>query len=68
MPRQVFVHAPYDVRFDEISVPERPLGDFELLVHTEVSALSPGTESRIYSGVDSERFSLPGQLSVSTWL
>ena len=57
MPRQVIVHAPYDVRLDEIEPIERPLGDFEVLVHTEVSALSPGTETRIYTGLDAERFS-----------
>jgi threonine dehydrogenase-like Zn-dependent dehydrogenase len=57
MPRQVIVHAPFDARLDEIPPAERPLGDFELLVHTEVSALSPGTETRMYSGLEVERFS-----------
>ena len=57
MPTQVVVHAPYDVRFEEIPSNGRPLGDFELLVRAEVGALSPGTETRIYSGKGVERFS-----------
>jgi threonine dehydrogenase-like Zn-dependent dehydrogenase len=56
MPKQVTIHAPYDVRLEEIASVERPLEDFELLVQTEVGALSPGTETRIYSG-GVERFS-----------
>jgi threonine dehydrogenase-like Zn-dependent dehydrogenase len=56
MPKQVFIHAPYDVRFDEVPPIDRPLGDYELLVRTEMTALSPGTETRIYSGQDIERF------------
>ena len=56
MPKQVFIHAPYDVRFDDLPRHDRPLGDFELLVRTEVTALSPGTETRIYSGKEVERF------------
>ena len=57
MPTQVIVHAPYDLRFEEMPSIERPLGDFELLVRAEVGALSPGTEARIYSGGGVERFS-----------
>ena len=57
MPTQVIVHAPYDVRLDEMPSIERPLGDFELLVRAEVGVLSPGTEARIYSGRGVERFS-----------
>ncbi|MGH2403334.1 MAG: alcohol dehydrogenase catalytic domain-containing protein, partial [bacterium] len=54
--KQVIVHAPYDVRVDDVGTPDRPLGDYELLVRTEVSALSPGTETRVYTGLDAERF------------
>lgn len=57
MPKRVIVHAPYDVRLEEIPPIQQTLGDFELLVHAEVAALSPGTETRIYSGVGIERFS-----------
>ena len=57
MPTQVIVHAPYDVRFEEMPSIDRPLGDFELLVRAELGALSPGTEARIYSGRGVERFS-----------
>lgn len=54
--KQVIIHAPYDVRVDEVAAPGRRLGDYELLVRTEVSALSPGTETRAYTGLDAERF------------
>ncbi len=54
--KQVIVHAPYDVRVDEVVTPDRPLGDYELRVRTEVSALSPGTETRVYTGLEAERF------------
>ena len=57
MPTQVMVHAPYDLRLEEAPSIERPLGDFELLVQAEVGALSPGTETRIYSGGAVDRFS-----------
>src|SRR5262249_8522767 len=56
MPKQVIIHAPFDVRLDEAPTP-KPLGEFEILARTEVSALSPGTETRIYTGLESERFS-----------
>lgn len=56
MAKQIIVHAPGDVRIDEIPPITRPLGDYELLVHTEVSALSPGTETRIYTGLEAPRF------------
>ena len=56
MSKQVFIHAPYDIRLDDIPPSDQPLGDFELLVRTEVTALSPGTETRIYSGKEIERF------------
>lgn len=54
--KQVIIHAPYDVRLDDVPSPARPLGDYELRVQTELSALSPGTETRIYTGLDRERF------------
>ncbi len=54
--KQVIVHAPYDVRCDDAPSIDDPLGDYELLVRTEVSALSPGTETRVYTGLDAERF------------
>jgi hypothetical protein len=57
MPKQVIVHAPFDVRLDDLPAVEQPLGEFEILARTEVSALSPGTETRIYTGLESERFS-----------
>ena len=41
MPKRVIVHAPYDVRLEEIPLIQQPLGNFELLVHAEVAALSP---------------------------
>jgi threonine dehydrogenase-like Zn-dependent dehydrogenase len=56
MAKQIIVHAPGDVRVDEIPPITGPLGDYELLVHTEVSALSPGTEARIYTGLEAPRF------------
>ena len=56
MPKQVIVHAPFDVRLDEAPPPKHPLGEFEMVVRTEVSALSPGTETRIYTGLESKRF------------
>jgi len=56
MAKQIIVHAPGDVRIEEIPPITRPLGDYELLVHTEVSALSPGTETRIYTGLEAPRF------------
>jgi threonine dehydrogenase-like Zn-dependent dehydrogenase len=56
MAKQIIVHAPGDVRVDEVPTITRPLGDYELLVHTEVSALSPGTETRIYTGLEAPRF------------
>jgi threonine dehydrogenase-like Zn-dependent dehydrogenase len=57
MRRQAIIHQPYDVRLDEIAPLAHPLGDFELLVRTEISALSPGTETRIYTGTEAARFS-----------
>jgi threonine dehydrogenase-like Zn-dependent dehydrogenase len=57
MPKQVIIHAPFDVRLDDAPAPKQPLGEFEILVRTEVSALSPGTETRIYTGLESKRFS-----------
>jgi threonine dehydrogenase-like Zn-dependent dehydrogenase len=57
MPKQVIVHSPFDVRLDDVPALEQPLGEFEILVRSEVSALSPGTETRIYAGLESERFS-----------
>src|SRR5262245_29554497 len=57
MAKQIIVHSPGDVRIEEIPPITRRLGDYELLVHTEVSALSPGTETRIYTGVEASRFS-----------
>jgi len=57
MPRQVIVHAPFDVRLDDVPAVEHQLGEFEILARTEVSALSPGTETRIYTGLESKRFS-----------
>jgi hypothetical protein len=59
MAKQIIVHAPRDVRVDEIPPITRPLGDYELLVHTEVSAMSPGTETRIYTGLEAPRFGGP---------
>jgi threonine dehydrogenase-like Zn-dependent dehydrogenase len=56
MAKQIIIHAPGDVRTKEIPPITRPLGDYELLVHTEVSALSPGTETRIYTGLEASRF------------
>jgi len=55
--KQVFVHAPYDVRLDDVPSDYRPLGPFELRAQTEWSALSPGTETRIYTGLEQDRFS-----------
>ncbi|MEW5979488.1 MAG: zinc-binding alcohol dehydrogenase [Acidobacteriota bacterium] len=57
MRKQAIIHQPYDVRIDEIPALEQRLGDFELHVRTELSALSPGTETRIYAGLQAERFS-----------
>jgi threonine dehydrogenase-like Zn-dependent dehydrogenase len=54
--KQVIVHAPYDVRFDDVPSENRALGPYELRVQTELSALSPGTETRIYTGLEQERF------------
>ncbi|MGQ0570017.1 MAG: zinc-binding dehydrogenase [Armatimonadota bacterium] len=54
--KQVVVHAPYDVRLDDVPSPAQSLGDHELLVRAEVSAMSPGTETRVYTGLDAERF------------
>src|SRR5262245_9488344 len=56
MAKQIIVHSPGDVRIEEIPPITRPLDDYELLVHTEVSALSPGTETRIYTGLEASRF------------
>jgi hypothetical protein len=56
MTKQVIVHAPFDVRLDELPSDERPLGPYELRVRTELTALSPGTETRIYTGQEAERF------------
>jgi threonine dehydrogenase-like Zn-dependent dehydrogenase len=56
VPKQVIIHAPFDVRLDDAPAPTQPLGEFEILVRTEVSALSPGTETRIYTGLESQRF------------
>src|SRR5436190_466941 len=56
MPKQVFIHAPHEVRFEDIAAIDHPLGNFELLVRTELTALSPGTETRIYCGTDTNRF------------
>ena len=55
--KQVFVHAPHDVRIDDVPSDDRPLGPYELRVKTEMTALSPGTETRIYSGLERDRFS-----------
>jgi threonine dehydrogenase-like Zn-dependent dehydrogenase len=57
MPKQIIVHAPFDVRLDDAPALKRSLGEFEILARTEVSALSPGTETRIYTGLESKRFS-----------
>src|SRR5437868_233935 len=54
--RQVIVHAPFDVRLDDVPSAERPLGDYELFCRTELTALSPGTETRIYTGLEADRF------------
>lgn len=54
--KQVIIHAPHDVRLDEVPSPVRALGDYELRVQTELSAFSPGTETRIYTGLERERF------------
>jgi threonine dehydrogenase-like Zn-dependent dehydrogenase len=56
MNKQVIVHGPFDVRLDDVADDDRPLGPYELRVRTELSALSPGTETRIYTGQDAERF------------
>jgi threonine dehydrogenase-like Zn-dependent dehydrogenase len=55
--KKIYVHAPFDVRLDDVPSDNRPLGPYELRVHTELTALSPGTETRIYSGLESDRFS-----------
>ncbi len=54
--KRVLVHAPYDVRLEDAPSPEQPLGDYEILARTEISALSPGTETRVYAGLEAERF------------
>jgi len=54
--KRVLIHAPYDVRLEDAPSPDRPLGDHEILARTEVSALSPGTETRVYAGLEAERF------------
>jgi threonine dehydrogenase-like Zn-dependent dehydrogenase len=56
MTKQVFIHAPYDIRLDEVAPVDRALGPYEMRVKTELTALSPGTETRIYTGTDAERF------------
>src|SRR4029453_13787681 len=56
MAKQIIVHAPGDVRIDEVPPLTRSLGDYEILVRTELSALSPGTETRIYTGLEAARF------------
>ena len=56
MPTQVIMHAPYDIRLDEAPPVDRALGPYELRVQTEITALSPGTETRIYTGLEAERF------------
>lgn len=55
--KQVLVHAPHDVRLDDVPSDNRPLGPYELRIKTEMTALSPGTETRIYSGLERDRFS-----------
>lgn len=55
--KQIFVHAPYDVRLDEVPSDARALGPYEMRAVTEWTTLSPGTETRIYTGVEQERFS-----------
>lgn len=55
--KQTIVHAPFDVRLDEVPAETRALGPYELRVQTELTALSPGTETRIYTGQEQERFS-----------
>ncbi len=54
--KQIIVHAPYDIRLDTVDEPSRPLGEYELRVRTELTAISPGTETRIYTGTEQERF------------
>lgn len=54
--KRVLIHAPYDIRLEDTPSPDGPLGDYEILARTEVTALSPGTETRVYSGLDVERF------------
>lgn len=56
MSQQVVVHAPYRISLDEIPAVERPLGDYEIWCRTELTALSPGSETRIYTGLEAERF------------
>ena len=41
------MHAPFDVRLDELPGGKRPMGPYELRVRTELAALSPGSETRI---------------------
>jgi threonine dehydrogenase-like Zn-dependent dehydrogenase len=54
--KKIVIHAPYDVRLDDVASGTRPLGPYELRVQTELTALSPGTETRIYTGLEQERF------------
>jgi threonine dehydrogenase-like Zn-dependent dehydrogenase len=54
--KQVIIHAPFDIRLDGVPDADRPLGPYELRCQTELSALSPGTETRIYTGLEADRF------------
>src|SRR5689334_7387535 len=56
MAKQVIIHAPFDIRLDDVPDADRPLGAYELRCQTELSALSPGTETRIYTGLEADRF------------
>src|SRR5438132_7014418 len=46
--RQAFIAEPFKVEVREIEVP--PPADTQILVETEVSAVSPGTELAVYTG------------------
>jgi threonine dehydrogenase-like Zn-dependent dehydrogenase len=41
---QAFIHGERDLRIDQVDISDEPLGPDELLVQTEVSALSTGTD------------------------
>src|SRR5437763_7786620 len=46
--RQVVIREPFKVEVREVDLP--PLKDNQILVATEVSAVSPGTELAVYTG------------------